>query len=542
MFFVVVVVIVLWALMNVKFIFRIAKIAGTVQKIDLVVRHRAVVVVGGDFARSPRMQYHAVSLASSKLYQVVSLVGVDDGNKLCEALETTDGSVYIEKRGLLCLGKRQGLWGLILSVVEKCPVRPLRWLLVTVCRVSIFIAYFGFELYRVMSLSLVVEENIKSRHTLVTLTVARLVLCQTPPAVPFVVLVKLVRCMVVACVVLPLRFAVMPLMSQFVVVSGQRAIWSRIVKAVQSPKVVVDWHNFGFTLLQVDLRPQAVVAIYKFFEKNFCCGDVNLTVSKAMQRALTTKEGNQRIGPFQLAAPVHVLYDTAPAFFSHVTRQKAIQQLRLRDANSVIANAPGWFTNPESEAAHDGLLIVSSTSWGSDDDYNIVVQALKRLDQHLNNFSDTSRLVKNVWLVVTGKGPTRERFETAVAAAQLSRAVTVSTAYFQSFLDYSTMLGAGDVGLSVHFSSSGLDLPMKCVDMLGAGLPVAAVAYECIEELVTTNSGWLFCDELSLFELLRSFLYADGQASLRQKSTYVAEHRELWEESWNRVVKPFLQE
>lgn len=38
-------------------------------------RRRAAVVVLGDLGRSPRMQYHALSLANQVLISIVSLVG-----------------------------------------------------------------------------------------------------------------------------------------------------------------------------------------------------------------------------------------------------------------------------------------------------------------------------------------------------------------------------------------------------------------------------------------------------------------------------------
>lgn len=69
--------------------------------------------------------------------------------------------------------------------------------------------------------------------------------------------------------------------------------------------------------------------------------------------------------------------------------------------------------------------------------------------------------------------------------------------------DYPVLLSLCDVGVCLHYSSSGLDLPMKVVDMFGAGIPVLAVDYRTLGELVKNDeNGLIFKDQVQLADQL----------------------------------------
>jgi beta-1,4-mannosyltransferase len=117
-------------------------------------------------------------------------------------------------------------------------------------------------------------------------------------------------------------------------------------------------------------------------------------------------------------------------------------------------------------------LVVSSTSWTPDEDFSVLLSALDSYASH----PDRPALL----VLISGKGPLKESFIAAVSSRESSgawRNVVVRTTWLR-MEDYPVFLGSADLGVSLHSSSSGLDLPMKVVDLFGCRVPVLARGFQ----------------------------------------------------------------
>jgi beta-1,4-mannosyltransferase len=108
------------------------------------------------------------------------------------------------------------------------------------------------------------------------------------------------------------------------------------------------------------------------------------------------------------------------------------------------------------------------------------------------------------------------------------------------------VLGAADLGLCLHRSSSGLDLPMKVADLFGAGLPAVALDYgPCLTELIAHgDTGLLFSSAATLATALSEpFAGFPGETPLldRRRANVAARPRVTWEEEWTRQAWPVLR-
>jgi beta-1,4-mannosyltransferase len=64
---------------------------------------------------------------------------------------------------------------------------------------------------------------------------------------------------------------------------------------------------------------------------------------------------------------------------------------------------------------------------------------------------------------------------------------------FLSYEEYAQLLSSSDIGISLHKSSSDLDISMKILDMFGSGIPALSWKYQCLDELLQDGvNGRLF--------------------------------------------------
>ncbi|KAI9222511.1 hypothetical protein BC828DRAFT_22297 [Blastocladiella britannica] len=245
---------------------------------------------------------------------------------------------------------------------------------------------------------------------------------------------------------------------------AQFAVWAR------SSRLVIDWHNLGYSILALRLgHTSLLVKLAKWIERTFGrIAHAHLFVTQAMRDHL--------VAEWDLVGEPIVLYDRPPA---HFRRLSGFEKSKM--ATATIPSLASF------DAAKD-CLIVSSTSWTVDEDFDLFLEALSAVDLHLQ--SSRAAAVCKVHVVITGKGPLRDHYEAEIADRTWSH-VLISTAWLAAE-DYPKLLGVADIGVSLHTSSSGLDLPMKVVDMFGCGLAVCAYDFECLSELVKPSFGRVF--------------------------------------------------
>ncbi|XP_041943570.1 chitobiosyldiphosphodolichol beta-mannosyltransferase [Alosa sapidissima] len=429
-------------------------------------RHVCVLVLG-DIGRSPRMQYHAISLA--KHGYSVSFVGFF-GTKPHEDV-IANGKITIipisEVKGLTVGPK-------ILRYVTKVVVQSLQ-LLYTLMKIKHF------------------------SH----------ILMQNPPGLPSIAVT-----------------------------------W--LVSSLRGVKFIIDWHNYGYTIMALTHgQRHPIVRVAKWYEKFFGrFSNYNLCVTKAMKEDLLKN--------WSITATT--LYDKPPLLFKE-TPLEPQHELFMKMAKVYPQFQPsGEPTDEEVELTaftqHSGntgtvslvakrpALLLSSTSWTEDEDFSILLKALEYYEEFVNTGEGLPELI----CVITGKGPQKEYYKKLIDSKSFQH-VKICTPWLEAE-DYPLLLGSADLGVCLHKSSSGLDLPMKVVDMFGCCLPVCAIHFECLHELVKhEENGLIFQDSNELATqlklLLCDFPSSEGKLGLFRRNLR-ASGQQRWDENWDQTVLPIL--
>ncbi|KAF1930374.1 glycosyltransferase family 33 protein [Didymella exigua CBS 183.55] len=294
-----------------------------------------------------------------------------------------------------------------------------------------------------------------------------------------------------------------------------------LVCFIRGTQLVIDWHNFGYSILALKLGvSHPLVKISALYERVFAkAAKHHFTVTHAMARVLKDSYG----------VKAQALHDRPGPIFRPIDSQERRAFLsRLPETAQYAEDLTASTKTP-------WRLIVSSTSWTADEDFSILLEALCNYSAQVTAKPN----LPNILAIITGKGPQKEHYLAKIRALNQEKKllnVVIQTAWLTSE-DYAMLLAAADLGVSLHTSSSGVDLPMKVVDMFGAGLPVVGWGkFEAWPELVKEDvNGKGFESSQQLAEQLLGLFGDKAELLATLKKGAVEESKNRWDAEWDRV-------
>ncbi|TVY81039.1 Chitobiosyldiphosphodolichol beta-mannosyltransferase, partial [Lachnellula suecica] len=299
-----------------------------------------------------------------------------------------------------------------------------------------------------------------------------------------------------------------------------------IICFLRNTHLIIDWHNYGWTILAGTRgEHHPFVTISKYYEATVgsFAPTASFTVTYAMAKQLKSK-------PYNVRSPIFTLHDRPAAIFQPIANVEARREFLRR--------LPETSERAENIMAGDTKLLVSSTSWTPDEDFNLLLEALC-------SYASSEKPLPPMLAIITGKGPQKQMYLDRIAVLTKEGKlpnITILSAWL-STEDYATLLACADLGVCLHMSSSGVDLPMKVVDMLGAGLPVVGYeAYESWNELVKEGvNGRGFTKSEDLATVLRElFSDREGKELAVLRKGAVKEGSRRWDEEWDAVAGRLL--
>ena len=312
--------------------------------------------------------------------------------------------------------------------------------------------------------------------------------------------------------------------------------------------LIIDWHNLGYSMLNPGIF-RTIAKRYEQFMAPLANG--HLCVTQAMKDHLKVE--------MNVNENISVLYDCPPSMFRYMSLDERHHFL-LRIHTELCAACPqSWYNHLDpsrqtlfTEETKSGTialrrgrpaLVTSSTSWTIDEDFGILLDALVLLDKRLSNQDSGLKIL----VAVTGKGPMKTMYEKQISKLVLHH-VAVQTLWLEP-ADYPQLLACADVGVSLHTSTSGLDLPMKVLDLFGCQVPVLALDFDCLSELVQDGvNGRVFqtSEQLSLQmeELLTpiSSLESCYSSEPLKELSKSLQGRMRWSENWTQNALPVIRD
>jgi beta-1,4-mannosyltransferase len=298
-----------------------------------------------------------------------------------------------------------------------------------------------------------------------------------------------------------------------------------LVSYLRKSRLIIDWHNFGYSILALKLgTSHRLVKISESYERFFAkTATHHITVTNAMARVLRDDYG----------VTAHALHDRPASIF------KPISATERTDFLSRLPQTAQYAQDLTSVSKTPRKLIVSSTSWTADEDFSILLDALSSYSAEATKKTYLPKIVA----IITGKGPQKQKYLDQIHRLADEKAllnVDILTAWLTPS-NYALLLASADLGVSLHTSSSGVDLPMKVVDMFGAGLPVVGWGkFEAWPELVKENvNGKGFDSSQQLTKQLVELFGKDDKLLKQLKEGALKESEFRWDQ-WKKVGPKFF--
>jgi beta-1,4-mannosyltransferase len=294
------------------------------------------------------------------------------------------------------------------------------------------------------------------------------------------------------------------------------------VARLRLARLVIDWHNLGHSVLASRLGAEHRLVRFTRWYERFLAGfaDHHLVVSNRMRGVL--------VDTWRLEK-VTVLYDRPAELFTPLPGDvRETEKTRLLELD-------------DPAAAHAVGLLVTATSWSLDEDLGLLLEALDRCEARIR-CNTGPRAFPDLEVVISGDGPQKATFEARLATRPVGR-IRIRTCWL-SPEDYPRLLGAADLGVCLHRSTSGLDLPMKLADMLGCGLPVCVLDYgPVLRERLSDGHGcrcFSTAEELAsqILELFDRFPASEALSELRN-GTHAGD-RTSWRQGWGAEARAAL--